>query len=545
LLRSFKLVVHFAFAAAVFTFFISCLIALLNPGVAVAPAQVPTLFLDLLQYYGPLWFAAIALVFFAVQFFAEHRYPIGFFEPPSAVYFLSFTMLAVAIVFYVNYDYYHDFFSAAARLRMTKVLLFHLLVLLLGLLFVFVRSQRKKWLHSLFLLLLLADGLAVYALVTGWRPPAPPPAAAAAPMRNPPRQLNLVIMDGLSLNTLLGPAQEQNLRNLNWIRTNGVVGRLKTHRPNLDLSLLNVLLSGEPPATAAAHSALKFRFQGLPLEFELWPRTVFFRNASKLGKVFFYRRRDAAPQDRIRAFYEHGGFRTFTLLAPPAWPPYAGKTLRRNNSFIQFFATTLDDPDPKRDVRKKTFFYDSFLRRQIPELKTRDFRYSLVQLPGLASINAHYYHYARPENFGNLINKEETRRYGWILDRYYEFYDSVIGTIIGAMGDDELLLVLNLHEVVPMPIWRRILVNYLGRRDVYVFKPADAQGVFLMYEKAALKKGLYQETVRLADLFPTLLYYAGFPLTRRLQGGVVREVFSDAFLAANPLYFTNEESLAE
>lgn len=540
MLRPFKLVVHFALAAAVFSFFLSALVPLLNPGAAVAPADLLAIFLNLFQYYGPLWFAASALVFFLVQFFAEHRYDIGFFEPPSIVYFLSFTLLAVSVVFYLNYDYYHDFFAAAARLRLIKVLLGHFLVLLLGMLFVFVRSQRKKWLQALFLLLLLADGLAAYALVTGWRPPAPEPAQAAAPALSPPRQLNIVVMDGLSLNTLLGSAQEQKLLNLNWIRNNGVVGRLKTHRPNLDLSLLNVLLSGEPPSAAAGHSTLKFRFGGVSLEFDLWPRYVLFRNSSKLSATFFYRRRDAAPQDRLRVFYEHGGFRTFTLLAPPAWPPFAGKNLRKNNAFIQFFAPTLDDADPKLDVLKKTFFYDSFLRRQIPELKTRDFRYSLVQLPGLASINAHYYHYARPENFGSLIDDEQSRKYGWILDRYYEFYDSVIGTIIGAMGDNELLLVLNLHEVVPMPVWRRILVNYLGRRDVYVFKPADAQGVFLMYEKSALKKGLYQESVRLADLFPTLLYYAGFPLTRRLQGGVVREVFSDAFLAANPLYFTSE-----
>jgi hypothetical protein len=91
-----------------------------------------------------------------------------------------------------------------------------------------------------------------------------------------------------------------------------------------------------------------------------------------------------------------------------------------------------------------------------------------------------------------------------------------------------------------MPVWRRILVNYLGRRDVYVYKPLDAPGAFLMYEKSALKKGLYQDSVRLADLFPTLLYYAGFPLSKGLQGEVVRDIFSDAFLAENPVYFATE-----
>ena len=540
MLRSARLVIHFAFAAAVFTFFSACLIGLLNPAAAIAPAALLPLWLDLLNYYGPLWFIAIALTFFSVQFFAERRYPIGIFNPPSAVYFLSFTMLAVAIVFYANYDYYHDFFSAAARLRYIKVLLLHFMVLLLGMVFVFVRSQRKKWLHALFLLLLLADGLAVYALVTRWQPPPPKAAKYTAPVITPVRQLNIVVMDGLSLNNLLSSAQEQTLLNLNWIRSNGVVGRLSTFRPSMDLSLLNVLLSGEPPAAATAHSAYKYRCRGVPLEFDIVPRYIFFRNSAKLGVAFFYKDNAAAPVDHIRGFFEHNGFKAFSMLVPPAWPPYAGKNLKKNNAFVQFFSPTLEDADPKLDVLKKTFFYDSFLRRQIPELKTKDYRYSLVRLRGLASINAHYYHYARPENFGNLIDEEQSRKYGWILDKYYEFYDSVIGKIIGAMGDNELLLVLNLHEVVPMPIWRRIMVNYLGRRDVYVFRPPDAQGAFLMYEKSALKKGLYLESVRLDDLFPTLLYYAGFPLSRDLQGSVVRDLFSDAFLAANPLYFTSE-----
>lgn len=228
------------------------------------------------------------------------------------------------------------------------------------------------------------------------------------------------------------------------------------------------------------------------------------------------------------------------MLAPPAWPPYAKKNLKKNNTFVQFFSATLEDRDRKLDVLKKTFFYDDFIRKQIPELKTRDFRYSLVQLNGLARINAHYYHYARPENFGDLIDAEKSRKYGWILDKYYEYYDSVIGTIIGSMGDDELLLVLNFHETVPMPVWRRILVNYLGRRDVYVYEPLSAPGAFLMYEKSALNKGLFLDSVRLADLFPTLLYYAGFPLSKGLEGEVLRDVFNDAFLAANPVYFATE-----
>jgi hypothetical protein len=191
-------------------------------------------------------------------------------------------------------------------------------------------------------------------------------------------------------------------------------------------------------------------------------------------------------------------------------------------------------------VLKKTFYYDDFIRNQIPELKSTNYRYSLVLLPGLENVNSHFYHYARPENFGNLIGPGSSEKYGWILDKYYEYYDAVLGKIIGSMGDNELLMVLGFYEMEPLPVWRRILVKNIGHRDIFVYKSMNALGTFLLYEKSALKKGLFLDSISLADVFPTLLYYAGFPLYKGLKGEVIKDVFSDVFLAENPVYFATE-----
>jgi hypothetical protein len=254
----------------------------------------------------------------------------------------------------------------------------------------------------------------------------------------------------------------------------------------------------------------------------------------------FYKKVNGARADRLKGFYEANGFKTFTMITPPAWPVYAEKNLKKNNTFVQFFSATLDKSDKKLAILKKTFYYDDFIRKQIPELKTQDFRYSLVLLPGLENVNSYFYHYSRPENFGNLKDPGNREKYGWILEKYCEYYDSVIGKIIGSMGDNELLVVLSFYEIEPLPIWRRILVNYIGRRDIFIYKPLDSLGAFLLYEKSALKKGLFQDVIALSDLFPTLLYYAGFPLSKGLKGKLVKDVFSDAFLAENPVYFTTE-----
>ncbi len=74
----------------------------------------------------------------------------------------------------------------------------------------------------------------------------------------------IVIMDGLSLNTLQTMADEQKLLNFNWIRENGVVGRLTTFKPDFELSLLNTLLSGCPPSAYDVHSDFKYQFRTCP-----------------------------------------------------------------------------------------------------------------------------------------------------------------------------------------------------------------------------------------------------------------------------------------
>ena len=68
----------------------------------------------------------------------------------------------------------------------------------------------------------------------------------------------------------------------------------------MDLSLFNTLLSGELPAAATAHSAFKFQFRDLLLEFDILPEYIFFRNSAKLDVINFYKDPRAAPIDRIK-----------------------------------------------------------------------------------------------------------------------------------------------------------------------------------------------------------------------------------------------------
>ena len=136
--------------------------------------------------------------------------------------------------------------------------------------------------------------------------------------------------------------------------------------------------------------------------------------------------------------------------------------------------------------------------------------------------------------FGN-IPEEDIKKYGWIIEKYYEYYDSIIGNLITTTGDNELLVILSFYEYESLPVWRRILVNLLSKKDIYVYKSLNSQGTILLYEKKALKKGYPLKTVSIFDIFPTLLYYSGFQLSKDLQGEVIREIFTDEFVLNNPI----------
>ncbi len=106
----------------------------------------------------------------------------------------------------------------------------------------------------------------------------------------------------------------------------------------------------------------------------------------------------------------------------------------------------------------------------------------------------------------------------WLMENYF---DLIRESIKAAAG---------------IPLHVALMVEQETARDASGEKGTNAP----VTEKAALKKGLFQDTISLTDLFPTLLYYAGFPLSKGLPGEVVKDIFSDLFLAENPIYFATE-----
>jgi hypothetical protein len=423
----------------------------------------------------------------------------------------------------------------------------NLALVIIGIVFIFYKRVRKKWSQLLFLSLLVVHIFHSYSTVIGSEYGQQLSLSEKAEGKSlprkfsiefTPRKIRVVIMDGLSLNLIHSLTSEQKLLNFKEIINKGIYGRIKTFKPNLNLSMLNSTLTGRKPSEFALHSNDKFKFPGLDHEFDVRPRYVFFRKSPYINLVSFYKRNDNVFLDNINRHYEDNGRKSVQLIRPPYIDRYSERSLHKNNRFVPLFSDLLS-PNNRRDekykILKKFFFLDDYIKNMIPDLKDSDIYYAVIRLPGLGVISKYFYQYYLPQIFGTVQDETKIKRYGWLIEKYYEYYDSIVGNLMSTTGDGELLVILSFFEYEPLPVWRRILVHLFGQRDVYVYKSLNSQGTILMYEKDAIKRDYSLKTISIYDIYPTLMYYSGFQLSRDLQGEVLREIFTDEFLLNNPI----------
>lgn len=517
----------------------------LNPHIFLTDIELITLFANLYLFYGPLWFIIITIVFFVIQFFAEKKYNIGIISPPTLTYFLSFTMLNISIIFYSNYEYYYDFFQADTRKKLVIVLLINLFLVITGIIFVFLKKINKSWVQLIFIMLLFLNMTNAYTSIISLNVDVDKGEMTIQPqIESNPRKIRIVIMDGLSLQFISSYTSDQNLLNFNLLLKNGVRGRIRGFKPNFNVSLINSAMTGLRPYRFRYHSDYKFRFRDLTYEFDMFPKYIFFRNSAVLSSTTFYKKKENSNySDKLSLYYETSGKKTIKIFAPKYFPNYSEKTLKRSSHFIKFYSDIIGKEtvvDKKLNILKKSFAFDDFLRKRIPDLKDRDTYYSIVRLPGLGIISKIFYQYSMPDLFGD-ISDEEVKKYGRIIEQYYEYYDSILGTLISSTGENELLVIMSFFEYEPLPIWRRLLVNLISQeeRESFVYSP-NSKGTLLMYERGNIKQDYNLKTISINDIFPTLLYYSGYQLSKDLQGEVMKEIFTDEFKLNNPIEIISE-----
>jgi len=156
-------------------------------------------------------------------------------------------------------------------------------------------------------------------------------------------------------------------------------------------------------------------------------------------------------------------------------------------------------------------------------------------LDGLNTVEAYFFKFSNPEQFGS-INQEEISRYGPVISRYYEYYDQIIGKYLASLKDNELLVVYSSFGVEPLPLWKRFVEWILGNPDVSAYHEDTPAGVIFFYGKGIEKRNT-AEGMKIVDIAPTILYFLGLPVAKDMDGIVQSPVFDREFTAENPIFY--------
>ncbi len=165
----------------------------------------------------------------------------------------------------------------------------------------------------------------------------------------------------------------------------------------------------------------------------------------------------------------------------------------------------------------------------------RDRRPGVVALsfPGLDRVAHVFLRYARPEEFGN-VTEREIELYGPVLERYYRRIDLVVARVLEAEGEGACLMVTSSHGIDAVPLGRRLLAMAAGG-EARSGTHEDGPDGFLFVRAPGVRPGPIEGKGAIVDVVPTALYALGLPIARDLDGAILTAVFTPRYTLEHPV----------
>jgi predicted AlkP superfamily phosphohydrolase/phosphomutase len=157
-----------------------------------------------------------------------------------------------------------------------------------------------------------------------------------------------------------------------------------------------------------------------------------------------------------------------------------------------------------------------------------------VRYQGIDLAGHDYFRYAQPRTIGE-ISDAERQLYGGLLDREYGIVDGEIGAAIDRLAAGDLLLVISGFGMQPVGAVEHALGRLLRDRDISGTHE-DAPDGFLLAYGTAIAPGR-KPRGSIVDVTPTILYFAGVPIGRDMDGYARADLFGPALTADRPITF--------
>lgn len=547
-----------------------------------APALISSLFLPALL--------ALTVIFLLPALAGSAlRYPLTRHPPlPSVPWFTSLALLSVLLsagLYWLNlWEYRYSIPLASLRaLTASAVAVSAAGLVLVGVvadLLVFPSRSRA----AAALAVILAPALAVavpLALRPTPEPPAHPAQVAAEPVRSK-RRIVLFGVDGLSPDLLRDALARSPQPVFSRLLRRGAHGPLGTLRPTEAPPLWTTILTGRLPRDHGVKSFATYRLRGSTTAYDLLPSFAFVSVLERAGLVTtepvtsrnrrrrplwsalnafsvpagFVRMWGSFPTERVQGFllshYFHllgpdktrGADTLFPRdLLPQALARVVGPEDVDKALLLEFVdASAETDGFPwRRELVERALAPDLTYERAGDVLRSAyDPPFFATYLYGLDVVGHAFLRFAEPARFGD-VGADEVRRYGRVLDRYLSLVGQRLFEAERSLGPDDVLVVVSAYGMEPVPLWRRLLS---GRERSGTH--AGAPDGLILAVGGGIRAGGQLRGASVLDVAPTLLYLAGLPVGRDMEGRVLAEMVEESFARAHPVsYIPSYESLAQ
>ncbi len=486
--------------------------------------------------YGALISIICFVLFFVIQFFVGKKCQIAFISPS----FLSISFLALLFLFLFffrdNRGYFRSLFSLDIQntLNRQSTLLLVLAVIGLVAFYVYHRYQKRAFYFLVYFILFAACLVFIINQRLLYPMPIKTQKVAHIDAKDIDKRITIIALEGLSFDFLIPAINGGKLPNFSWLLDNGCWGRLETLSPNEPIVFNNSFNSGKRPDKHRMISQFTFHPLLVSQPIEVTPRNIFFRQLTKPGLVKVLPNNNSPFVKDIWQILEENN----TPFLKRDWPyafQYPKPSPKARRGFDLYFKDLKAEPGPNFHIIEQAFFRDFEYEEMVSQVKSKTPHQILYfLLSGLNTVETYFYKYSFPGLYGT-IDQEDISRYGPVIEKYYEFYDNIVGKYLAALKEDELLVVFSPHGIEALPLWKRFVEGLIGNPDVSATHENAPEGMIFFYGKDIIRGKNIQE-MRLIDITPTLLNYMGLPVGKDMDGIVNSSIFVEEFKAENPIW---------
>jgi hypothetical protein len=521
-----------------FSFLLALLVLDLNVNHVLRFFDLPRLALFLFPTYGLAASLAAIITASVYRFFVTRPPQKGFLSPRFLTLGLSLLTLIFLVFFRENTFHFASFFTTATH----KAVQYQMAVLFLsaasGLVLLYLYFHRKR--RIVYLGLFFGTAAVAFVLAgimrAGFTVVEKPFRFSSLEAKRITRRATILNLEGMSFDFIFPMINDRKLPNFAYLMENGSWGHLSGFTPSDPAVLRRTLKTGKLPGKHRRLSDVRYRIPGFGVPLEVVPRFLLFRQLTRLGLLTI---EPSEPEPIVKDIETIYGEEKAVVVRSDDPSSAAESEIpsipASDKLFLSLYKDLQFETSPICRRLQAALLHDQAAEERAFRAKTETPpQLFVLTMDGLEEVQTYFYKYGMPDAAGD-IQPDEIQKFGTVIERYYQYYDQIISKYTAAMKEDEILIVCSPYGVEPLPFWKRLVEWVLGNSEVSADHEQSPDGAVFVYGRG-VARGRSADGMRLADLAPTLLYYAGLPVAKDMDGFVRTTLFTREFKEENPLF---------